>query len=127
MKKRLLIFIIFITFLITLGTFFIVLNYLDPYKNTFIALGALSFSFILSLSSILSLFIYFFKKIYYRGEVYIFHILSSFRQAFMVSIFIFGLFLFFHLGALSIVTFFLLFILLFLIELFIQSMQNKNY
>jgi hypothetical protein len=89
MKKRLLIFIIFITFLITLGTFFIVLNYLDPYKNIFIALGALSFSFILSLSSILSLFIYFFKKIYYRGEVYIFHILSSFRQAFMVSIFIF--------------------------------------
>gem|GEM_PF-1089855 len=66
MKKRLLIFIIFFTFLVTLGTFFIALNYLDPYKNIFIAVGTLIFSFIFSLSTFLTLFIYFFKNIYYR-------------------------------------------------------------
>jgi len=54
-KKRLTLLIILVTGLLSGMTFFLVLNYLDPYEHTIIALSILSISLILSISSLSSL------------------------------------------------------------------------
>ncbi len=124
MKKRFILLIIFIIFVISLATFFLILNYLDPYENRLTAIVSIITTFILGVSTFLTLFFYFLKKIYYRGRVYVYHVLTSFRQWFFVSLFFVSLIFFYILWASLLLTGFLLFILLIFLELFIQNLEK---
>lgn len=123
-KKRLTLFIILVTGLLSSMTFFLVLNYLDPYEHTIIALSILSISLILSISSLSSLCIYFFKKIYYRWDVYLFHVINSFRQGFFISLFLLWVVTFSIIGAPLIITIIALAMLLIFLEVFIQDLSQ---
>ena len=121
-KKRLTLMIIFITCLLSIATFFLILNYLDPYEHTLIALSVLSLSFIMGISSFASLCIYFFKKIYYRWEVYLFHVIHSFRQGFFIALFLIWVITFKIIWAPFIISTLALLMLLIFLELFIQDL-----
>lgn len=124
MKKRFLLFIIFIMFVLSLVTFVLILNYLDPYEYKITALISIIFTFILWISTFVTLFLYFFKKIYFRGRVYIYHVLSSFRQSFFISIFALVLIFFNILWASLLLTWWLLLLILTFLELFIQNLEK---
>ena len=116
--------IILVTGLLSGITFFLVLNYLDPYEHTIIALWVLAVSLILSISSLSSLCIYFFKKIYYRGDVYLFHVINSFRQGFFISLFLLWVVTFEIIWAPLIITIIALAMLLSFLEVFIQDLSQ---
>lgn len=103
-------------------TFFLVLHYLDPYEYTLLAVSIITICFILCISTWLSLFIYFFKKIYYRGEVYLFHVINSFRQGFFISLFLLWVITFIIIWAPILLTSSALAMLLVFLELFIQDL-----
>ncbi len=124
MKKNILLLMIFIIFLFSSFSFFIILNYLDPYSNKVLAVLLITFSFIFMLTSFFTLFLYFIKKIYYRGEVDLFNIKTSFRQAYFIAIFIFWIIVFEALKAPVILLSFLLFIILLFWELFLQNLED---
>lgn len=124
MKKRFLLFLIFIIFLISLTTLVLILKYLDPYEYKILALSSIIFSYFLAFSSFLTIFLYFIKKIFYRWNVYVFHVLTSFRQWFLISLFFLSLLYFNYLGASLIATWLLTFFILFFLELFIKN-QDK--
>ena len=123
MKKRLLLIIFLFTFLVSSATVFLIWNYLDPYEYPRLAMGLLIFTFTLSLSSITALFLYFFKKIYFRWKVYLQNAVSSFRQWFLLSVFIVLFLTFFNMWAGYIVAV-PLSIALLLLELFFQNLQK---
>lgn len=123
MKKRFLLFLIFLIFVICSATFVVVLNYLDPFEYTKIALWSLVFSYLFWLSSLLCLVLYIIKKIYFRWNITIYHVLVSFRQAFFISVFFLILVFFNYYGASLIFTAFLSFIVLFFLELFIKNWE----
>jgi len=125
MKKRFLLLIIFIMFLFSSITFFLIFNYLDPYQYKIFAITSIIFTFILWFSSISTIILYFFKKIYYRWRVYVYHVLSSFRQWFFSSIFIVSMIFFNLIGASLLITGMLLLIILLFLELFIQNLENN--
>lgn len=123
-KKRFILLIIFIIFAISLATFFLILNYLDPYEYKVTAIVSIITTFILWVSTFLTLLLYFLKKIYYRGRVYVYHVLTSFRQWFFVSLFFVSMVFFNILWASLPLTWFLLVILLIFLELFIQNLEK---
>lgn len=124
MKKRFLLFIIFIIFLVSLTTMILILNYVDPFEFELIWLSSLIFSYIMTISCFFTIFLYFLKKIYYRWNVFIYHVLASFRQWFLISIFTASLIYFYNIEASIIITWIILFIILFLLEIFIQSYEK---
>lgn len=124
MKKRFLLFIIFIMFVFSLVTFILILNYLDPYEYKTTAIISIIFTFILWISTFFSIFLYFIKKIYFRGRVYVYHVLSSFRQGFFISIFALALIFFNILSVSLILTWVVLLIILMFLELFIQNLEK---
>lgn len=123
MKKRFLLFLIFLIFVICSATFVVILNYLDPFEYTKIALWSLVFSYLFWLSSLLCLILYIIKKIYFRWNITIYHVLVSFRQAFFISVFFLILLFFNYYWASLIFTSFLTFIVLFFLELFIKNWE----
>lgn len=124
MKKRLLLIILLFTFIMCITTFYLTWNYIDPYDYPLLGIILLGFTFILWLSSIFAFVLYFIKKIYFRGKVYVQNILSSFRQWFLLSIFIILLLYFQTLGASVYVVFLPLAIWLFFLELFYQNVKK---
>ena len=124
MKKRFLLFIIFIIFLVSLTTLILILNYVDPYEYKLIGLSSLIFSYILTISCFFTIFFYFLKKIYYRGNVYIYHALSSFRQWFLVAIFTSSLIYFYNQWVSVWLAWAILFVILFLLEMFVENYEN---
>lgn len=124
MKKRFLLFLLFIIFLISLTTLVLILKYLDPYDYKILALGSIIFSYFLAFSSIVAIFLYFIKKVYFRWNVYVFHVLTSFRQWFFISLFFLSLLYFNYLNAPIFVTWLFTFLILFFLELFIKN-QDK--
>lgn len=124
MKKRFLLFIIFVIFLVSLVTLFLILNYVDVYEFTKIWLSSIIFSYTLTISCFFTLLLYFLKKIYYRWNVYIYHVLSSFRQWFLVAVFTQSLIYFYNIWAPLIVSWLLLFIILFLLEIYVENYEN---
>lgn len=124
MKKRFLLFLIFVIFVFSFVTLILILNYLDPYEYKITAIISVIFTFILSVSSFFTILIYFFKKIYNRWRVYLYHVLTSFRQWFFISLFFLSLIFFNILWASLIITWFLLFIILVFLELFIENLEN---
>lgn len=124
MKKRFLLLIIFIIFLFSLVTFILILNYLDPYEYRITAITSIIFTFILWVSTFFTIVLYFFKKVYYRGRVYLYHVLSSFRQWFFISLFAITLVFFNILWVSLLLTWLLLLIIFTFLELFIQNLEN---
>jgi hypothetical protein len=124
MKKRLLLIILLFTFVISITTFYLTWNYIDPYEFPILGLFLLGFTFILWLSSLFAFVLYFFKKVYFRGKVYVQNVLTSFRQWILISIFIILLFYFQHLWASVYVVALPLGIGLLFLELFYQNLQK---
>lgn len=123
MKKRFLLFIIFVIFLVSLVTLILVVNYVDPYEFKNLALFSWLFSYCLTISCLFTIIFYFIKKIYYRWNVYIYHVLSSFRQWFLVAIFTSSLIYFYNIEVPLFLTWLILFIILFLLEIFVQNYE----
>ncbi len=124
MKKKFLLLIIFTIFVISSISLFLVLNYIDPYNSPSLAVWFLVITFVLGLSSFLSMIFYFIKKIYYRWDVFIYNIKSSFRQWFFVSLFIVWTIVFYILNVSLFIPIILLFILFLFLELFISSIVS---
>jgi len=123
-KKRLLLMIILAMCIVSSITTVLILNYLDPYINTVMSVVFLSFSFILSLSCFSAIILYIIKKIHYRWDVYIYHVLTSFRQWIFISLFFIWLIIFHKLGASLIITGFLLFIMFIFFDLFLKNIKS---
>jgi hypothetical protein len=124
MKKTFLLMIVFLIGLFSLLSFFIILNYLDPYQNIIFALILISITFILSVSSFLTILLFFIKKIHYRGEVELFHIKTSFRQSFFIGLFLIWLIILNYINAPLFILGTLLFLIFALIELFIENLES---
>ncbi len=121
MTKKILLLVILVIFLLSLLTLFFIFNYLDPYRDELISIVSLTISFILCVTSFSSMILYIFKKVYYRGEVFLDHIFSSLRQWFLLSIFIVWIVLFKIIWVFSLVTIGLFLIILIFVELMFQS------
>jgi len=121
MTRKFLLLIILCIFFLSSTTLFFILNYLDPYRNELVSIITITVSFLLCVTSFVSIMLYLFKKVYYRGEVFLSHIFSSLRQAFLISIFFIGIMLFQIVGVFSLVTIFLFFIILSFIEMMFQN------
>jgi len=123
MKKNFLIGILFIIFGISVITLLLILNYLDPYENRIISLISILIAFLFSWVSFFTLCLYFFKRIYFRGEVYMNHLMISFRQWIFASLFIVWIVLFYSIGAPVFISGLLLSVILVLVELFMKNMD----
>ena len=124
LKKRLLLLIILTMCIISSITTILILNYLDPYINTIMSVVFLSFSFILSVSCFSTIVLYMIKKIHYRGDVYIYHVLTSFRQWLFISLFFIWLIVFHKLGAPLFITWGLLFVMFVFFDLFLKNINS---
>jgi hypothetical protein len=111
-------------FVFSLVTFVLILNYLDPYEYKLTAIISIIFTFILWISTFFTIILYFFKKVYYRGRVYLYHVLSSFRQWFFIALFGLSVIFFNILWASLILTWLLMLIILMFLELFIQNLEK---
>lgn len=80
MKKHIYLLTIFIIFLSSFASALLLFFYMNIETNMTVGLTIMSVAFFLSSSSFFALFIYLFKNLYYRGEVYIHTIHSSVRQ-----------------------------------------------
>jgi len=123
MKKSFLLLILFLIFMFSSITFYMILNYLDPYDNKILAVIFVTFTFMSSISTFLALLLFFIKKIHYRGRVELYHIKTSFRQGFLVSLLLLWVIVFWILNAPVLILTVLLFIILILLELFIQNLD----
>lgn len=86
LKRRIILLILCIIWVLSLTSLISLLLYFDPYIHRGGALILLLSSFTLCVSSICTVLLYFFKKIYYRGNVRVYHIFSSLRQSIFLAI-----------------------------------------
>lgn len=119
--KSFLLIILLLVFIVSMLILILTLKYIDPFTTNKWIIISLIASFILSISSLLSLIFYFIKKVHYRGEVLVNHISSSFRQGFLIAVFFVCLGIFERIEVPIYFAWFLLFILILFLELFIQN------
>ncbi|NDK09480.1 hypothetical protein GW846_01740 [Candidatus Gracilibacteria bacterium] len=122
LRKRIILLILLAISIVSGASFTLLLVYFDPYTYPTLAIAFLVLSFGFSLTSFLSLVIYFFKKIYFRGEVRMMHVITSLRQSFFFTIFLLSLVLIYVFQIPFLLPAALSFILIVLIELFIQGL-----
>ncbi len=96
--------------------------YLDPEKNLLVAYVTMGMAAGLAGASFFSLILYFFKRIYYRGLVNPSVLHASVRQGFLLAAGCIGIIIFNKVGILNLKTGGLLFFILFLFELMMQSL-----
>lgn len=123
MKKKLLLLIMLLIFIVSTVTFFLILNYFDPYSAPILGIILLTTIFILSLLSFTTLFLYLIKKIHYRWNINIFHVKTSFRQAVFFSLFILWIIVFKIYSVPVFISFLLLWVLFCSLELFIRNLK----
>lgn len=123
MKKKFLLLLILIIFIISWITLFLIFNYLDPFRNILVSVITLTLTFCITLTTFLTIIMYFFKKIYYRWEIFVMHIFTSLRQSLLISIFLVLIISFFRYWILSYVTILLLFLIFVFFELLFQNME----
>jgi hypothetical protein len=121
MKVRFILLILFITSLAGAGSFFSLLWYFDPYSSMKLSLLLLATSFTLMLLGILTLIIYFCKKIYYRWWVGMYHMYASLRQSVFFVFFILWVIVFVSYNIPIVLPVLLLLGILIFFELFVQS------
>jgi hypothetical protein len=124
MKKRLLILILIIIFIFSSSTFLLILNYLDPYENKIMAITFILITFSLSITTFFSVLLYFFKKIYFRWEVFLSNVLISFRQSFLFSLFLIWVIIFNITWTPLILSSSISFVMFIFIELLIRNLEN---
>lgn len=86
MSVRMFLFILLIIFVSSSTSVMLLLYYLDPLNDPIFSVLLLGTGVFLSSSSLLAPLIFFFKKIYYRGDVSILNMYSSIRQAILLTI-----------------------------------------
>ena len=86
MKIKAYLLTVFLIFITSLISALLLLFYMDPETNKLIAIITMGLACFLASGSLLSLLIYFFKKIYYRGEVYVHTVNSSLRQGIFLAL-----------------------------------------
>jgi hypothetical protein len=123
MKTKIFLSLIFVIFLISIVTLILVLNFMDPYSNRTVSVITAGISFVLSVSTFFTFIIYFFKKIYFRWEVFLVHLFASFRQSFFLASFLLAILIFLPMWILTWLTWGLLLIIFLFIELLIQNME----
>ncbi len=121
MKIRIYLLTLFIILLTSLTSVLLLFFYMDIESNFKIAIGSMFIASFLFLSSILTLLIFFLKKIYYRWEVYISNLNSSLRQSILLTSFILWLLLFNATWIFNWATASLLFLVMLFLELVFQS------
>ncbi len=126
MKRRILLTMLLIIFAVSSLTLFLILNYMNPYSSYTISMISIITTSLLSATSFLTLFLYFFKKVYYRWEVFLWHIFSSLRQAFLLTAFTMWAIIFHALWVASWETVGLAFLILVYIELLVQNLMYKE-
>jgi hypothetical protein len=124
MKKNIYLLTIFIIFLSSTASALLLFFYMNVENNMTVGLSIMGTACFLAGSSFLALALYLFKKLYYRGEVYIQTIHSSVRQGLLLASLIMGLIAFYSLGVLTLKTGALLLVIIILFELMIQSMSE---
>jgi hypothetical protein len=97
---------------------------MDIEKNEQLGMGLMGGSFFLTLASFSALFLYFFKKILYRGEINGSVVTASFRQGILFSLGIIGTIILMHFQVLILKTFWLFWLVIIFIELMFQSLQD---
>lgn len=85
MSIRLYIFILLIIFLTSSASVVLLYLYMNPIPNPKLALSLLGIGAFLAISSFISPILFFFKKIYYRGDVNLSTMNSSIRQGILLS------------------------------------------
>lgn len=116
--------ILFIIFLTSLLSMILLFYYMDPESNLNVAIVTIATASFLCLSSFFTLIIYFFKKIYYRWEMFISNLNSSLRQWILLVWYILGIITFYSIWVYNIKTAILLLVSLIFIELIFQSMTD---
>lgn len=122
MKRRVVLLIILFIAIICAMSLFSLLLYFDPYDYKILAIILLLLSFFGSAWWILTLILYFIKKIYFRWDIWMFHILSSLRQAVLTCVMIWGIVYIISLWIPAMLPIILLMTLLMFFELFIQNL-----
>lgn len=85
MKKNIYLLAIFIIFISSITSALLLFFYMNVETNISLGLSLMGVACFLSGSSFFALCIYLFKKIYYRGEVYVYTIHSSLRQGILLA------------------------------------------
>lgn len=126
MKKKILLTILLVIFLVSSLTLFLILNYMNPYSSYTISMISIITTFLLASTSLLTILIYFFKKVHYRWEVFLWHIFSSFRQWFLLTTYIMWLIILNRMWVMTIITASLAFLILVFIELLVQNILYRE-
>jgi hypothetical protein len=124
MKKKFLLFIIIIVFIISILSLILILNFVDPYSSKIIGIFSIMVSFLLSVTTFLTLFFYLFKKAYYRWDVFLYHVYTSFRQSFFIGLFLLLNIVFIYYSIFNIVNFLVIFSMFIFLELFIKNLED---
>lgn len=99
-------------------------KYMNPENNIQVSYITIWVAFFLAVSSFLSLIIYFFKKIYYRWEIYLSTLNSCLRQWIFITWYIIGIIIFNKIWVLNYTTSLLLLVPLMFIEVLFQAISN---
>lgn len=86
MPLRAYFFILFLIFSASSASIAMLYFYMDPTTALMMAFSLMSMAIFLAWSSLLSLILFFLKKVYYRGDVNVSTIHSSIRQAILLSV-----------------------------------------
>jgi hypothetical protein len=86
MPLRAYFFILFLIFLASSASMAMLYWYMDPTTNVMMGFSMMGMGLFLTLSSFLSLGLFFVKKIYYRGDVYVSTLHASIRQSILISV-----------------------------------------
>ncbi len=128
MKKSTSIKIYLITLLLIFLTSWIsmilLLHYMDPESNLKVALATMWVAAFLTFSALLTLIIYFFKKIYFRWEIFMTHLNASLRQGIFITWYALWIIVFIWMWVYNIRTAALLLIALLFIELIFQTITD---
>ncbi len=100
--------------------------YMDPERNLPVAYAMMGTALYLTSASFITIVLYIFKRIYYRGIISASTIQSSVRQGFLFACGLIGIVVFNKLGILAWRTGTLLFFIIFLFELMIQSLSASE-
>lgn len=125
MKLKVYLLILLVIFATSTASALLLFFYMNIETNPTLGYVAMGIACLLSGSSFLGLFLYAFKRIYYRGETYVYMVHSSLRQGMLVTLGSLTGVAFYSLGVLNEKTGFLLFVLVLLFELMIQSVSEN--
>lgn len=113
-----------IIFFISSLSLLLLLYYMDPETNLSVAIVTISVASFLTICSIITILIYFIKKIYYRWEMFLSYLNSSLRQWIFLSVWIIWTIVFYSIWVYNIKTIWLLLFTLILVELVFQTISD---